>query len=480
MAKIIGKKLHHHALVIPCPYQGHINPAIHLSLKLASKGFIITFINTHFIHSQITKAQSPGPELRPEPEDIFSRARESGLDIRYLTISDGFPLEFDRNMNSLPFLEGLINGFSSHVDKLVAELVKEDCVDPINCLVADTFLVWPSIIAKKYGIVNASFFTQPALVFALYYHLDLLEENGHFGSQENRRDVVDYIPGVKSIESSDLPSLFQNSVVHQLIYEAFQDVRKADIIIANTVQELEPEIIASIQENHNFYAIGPIVSANFTELTISSSLWSEYDCTQWLDSKPRGSVLYVSFGSVALVNKEDIIELAHGLMNSEVNFIWVLRYNVLGQEENDILPVGYEEKVKDRGLIVPWCNQVEVLSHSTIGGFLSHCGWNSIVESIWCGVPLICSPLVTDQLANRKLVVYDWEVGINLRDGKSITREEVRDKIRYLMNRETSSNLRKTVAQVKEIFHNTLAMNGSSNVNFDKFVEELKMKTTLS
>lgn len=265
-----------------------------------------------------------------------------------------------------------------------------------------------------------------------------------------------------------------------MIYEAFQDVRKADIIIANTVQELEPEIIASIQENHNFYAIGPIVSANFTELTISSSLWSEYDCTQWLDSKPRGSVLYVSFGSVALVNKEDIIELAHGLMNSEVNFIWVLRYNVLGQEENDILPVGYEEKVKDRGLIVPWCNQVEVLSHSTIGGFLSHCGWNSIVESIWCGVPLICSPLVTDQLANRKLVVYDWEVGINLRDGKSITREEVRDKIRYLMNRETSSNLRKTVAQVKEIFHNTLAMNGSSNVNFDKFVEELKMKITLS
>ncbi|XP_055812105.1 UDP-glycosyltransferase 86A1-like [Solanum dulcamara] len=476
MAKTIEKKLPLHALVIPCPFQGHINPTIHLSLKLASKGFIITFINTQFIHSQITKAQLPEPGLR----NIFSKARESGLDIRYLTISDGFPLEFDRNMNSLPFLEGLINRFSSHVDELVAELVKDDCVDPINCLVADTFFVWPSIIAKKYEIFHVSFFTEPALVFALYYHMDLLEENGHFGSHENRKDIVDYIPGVKSIASSDLPSLFQNSVVHQLIYKAFQDVRKADIIIANTVQELEPETIASIQEKHNFYAIGPIVSANFTELTISSSLWSEYDCTQWLDTKPHGSVLYVSFGSVALVNKEDIIELAHGLMLSEVNFIWVLRYTVLGQDENDILPVGYEEKVKDRGLIVPWCNQMRVISHSAIGGFLSHCGWNSVVESIWCGVPLICSPLVTDQLANRKLVVYNWKVGINLRDGESITREEVRDKIKYLVNKETSSNLRKNVAQVKETFHNTLAMNGSSNVNFNKLVEELKMKISLA
>ncbi|XP_059305856.1 UDP-glycosyltransferase 86A1-like [Lycium ferocissimum] len=298
-----------HALVIPSPYQGHINPA----LKLASKGFIITFVNTQFIHSQITKAQvtSSGPNN----DDIFSKARESGLDIRYLTISDGFPLEFDRNMNFLPFLEGLINDFSSHVDELIGKLVK-DCVDPINCLVADTFFVWPSIIAKKYEIVHVSFFTEPALVFALYYHLDLLAENGHFGSEENRKDPVDYIPGVKSIEASGLPFVFQNSVVHQLIYKAFQDVRKADIIIANTIQELELETITSIQEKHNFYAIGPIVSANFTDLTIPSSLWSEFDCTQWLDTKPHGSVLYVSFGSVARVNKEDILELAHGLMLS--------------------------------------------------------------------------------------------------------------------------------------------------------------------
>ncbi|CAN4117092.1 unnamed protein product [Withania somnifera] len=448
MAQSREQKLlpHHHALVIPCPFQGHVNPAINLSLKLASNGFIITFVNTQFIHSQITKAQTTYDDDEEHSDDIFYKARKFGLDIRYITIYDGFPLDFDRNMNSLPFLQGLINDFSSHVDQLVGKLVKVDDDVPINCLVADTFFVWPSIIAKKYGFLHVSFFTEPALVFALYYHLDLLEQNGHFGTHENRKDVVDYIPGITSIESSDLPSLFQNSVVHQLIYKAFQDVRKADIIIANTIQNSNPKSSLQFKESTGSMPL------------VRLSLWSECDCTQWLNSKAHGSVPYVSFGSVALVNKEDILELAHGLMLSEVNFIWVLRFNILGQDEKNILPVGYEEMVKDRGLIVPWCNQMKVISHSSNGGF-----------DIWCGVPLISSPLVTDQLANRKLVVYDWKVGINLRDGESITREEVCDKIKYLMNEETS-----------KIFHNTLATNGSSNANFNKFVEELKMKISLS
>lgn len=183
MSKFIHQTLphhHHHAIIIPCPFQGHINPAIHLSLRLASIGFKITFINTQFIHSQITKAHSSEPGPGPESNNIFSKARESGLDIHYITIYDGFPLDFDRNMNSLPFLEGLINGFVDHVDELVGKLIEKD--DSINCLVADTFFVWPSIIAMKYNMVHVSFFTEPALVFALYYHLHLLQQKGHFGS----------------------------------------------------------------------------------------------------------------------------------------------------------------------------------------------------------------------------------------------------------------------------------------------------------
>ncbi|CAK9155274.1 unnamed protein product [Ilex paraguariensis] len=164
-----------HALMIPYPYQGHVIPFVHLAMKLASNGFIITFVNTHSVHHRISDAQK-----RNNQEDIFAEARKSGLDIHYATVSDGFPLGFDRSLNHDQFVEGLLHVFSAHVDELVGKLVQ--ATPPVTCLIADTFYVWPATIAKKYNLVNVSFWTEPALVFTLYYHLDLLKENSHFAS----------------------------------------------------------------------------------------------------------------------------------------------------------------------------------------------------------------------------------------------------------------------------------------------------------
>lgn len=164
-----------HAIMIPYPYQGHINPFVYLAMKLASQGFTITFVNTQFVHFRISKAQTQNNR-----EDIFTKARESGLDIRYATVSDGFPMEFDRSVNHDQFAEGLLHVFSAHVDKLVGNLVKSD--PPVTCIIADTFYVWTSAIATKYNLVSVSFWTEPALVLSLYYHLELLKKNGHFPS----------------------------------------------------------------------------------------------------------------------------------------------------------------------------------------------------------------------------------------------------------------------------------------------------------
>lgn len=161
--------------MIPYPFQGHVIPFVHLAIKLASRGFTITFVNTHSIHQQISKAQST------DAGDIFAGARESGLDIRYATVSDGLPLEFDRSLNHDQYQESLLQVSSAHVDELVGKLVCSGN-PPVTCLIADTFFVWPSSIASKYNLVNVSFWTEPALVFTLYYHLDLLRENGHFAS----------------------------------------------------------------------------------------------------------------------------------------------------------------------------------------------------------------------------------------------------------------------------------------------------------
>ena len=266
------------------------------------------------------------------------------------------------------------------------------------------------------------------------------------------------------------------SVCHQIIFNAFEDAKNADFVLCNTVQELELVTISALHAKVPFYAIGPIFPSGFTDSIVATSIWSESDCTQWLDKKPHGSVLYVSFGSYAHVKKTDLIEIANGLLLSKVNFLWVLRPDIVSSDDADPLPVGFKEEVGDRAMIIPWCCQNAVLAHPAIGGFLTHCGWNSILESTWCKVPLLCYPLLTDQFTNRKLVVDDWKTGINLSNKKPITKEEVSDNIHRLMSGESGYQYRNQVKEVKKTLENALIPNGSSEKNMDQFIKKLKAK----
>lgn len=361
---------------------------------------------------------------------------------------------------------------------MVGQIVKSD--ESIRCLIADTFFVWPSKIAKKFGLLYVSFWTEPALVFSLYYHMDLLMINGHFACQDCREDTIDYIPGVKAIEPKDMVSYLQEtdttSISHQLIFKAFNDARNADFLLCNTVQELEVETLSALQAKMPCYAIGPIFPNGFTKSFVATSLWSESDCTQWLDKKPHGSVLYVSFGSFAHVAKRDLVEIAKGLSLSKVSFVWVLRPDIVSSDDADPLPGGFEEEVADRAMIIPWCSQRAVLAHPAIGGFLTHCGWISVLESIWCQVPLLSLPLQTDQFTNRKLVVDDWKIGFNLSDGKFVTKEEVSYNVKRLMSGKSEDGFRNTIKEMKKTLENALSCNGSSEINMARFVKDLRTK----
>lgn len=167
-----------HALVITYPLQGHIIPSVHLATKLASNGFTVTFVNTESIHHQTSKAQNNNNN-----NNIFAGVRNSGLDINYEIISDGLPISFDRSLNHDQFMASLLHVISAHVEELVKKLMSSD--DPVTCIIADTFFVWPSTISKKFGIPYISFWTEPALVFSLYYHMHLLRLHGHLGSCGN-------------------------------------------------------------------------------------------------------------------------------------------------------------------------------------------------------------------------------------------------------------------------------------------------------
>ncbi|CAN4126323.1 unnamed protein product [Withania somnifera] len=461
-----------HAVLIPLPFQGHINPFTHLAMKLASKGFTITFVGTESTHQQITKAQSLTDEYNP-----FSHAQKSGIDIRYAKISDGFPLSFDRRANPRQFMEGLTHVFQTHVDDFIENLVLSKPIPPISCVIADSFHVWGSMIAKKYNLVNVSFWTEPATVLSVYYHMDLLKSNGHFGRYDKYKDTIRYIPGVQAIKPEDLPSYYHEDAdpnACNYVFKCIEDAQKADFVIGNTVQELESSTISALQKQQPFYAIGPIFPTNFTKRTISTSLIPASDYTNWLNSKQDDTVLYISFGSLAHLSKQDILEIAQGILISKVSFIWVLRHNIVVSGEKNILPLGFEEETADRGLVVSWCSQLEVLSHPAVGGFLTHCGWNSILESIWCKVPMICFPVMADQLTNRKLVVDDWRIGVNLCTGRSIKREVVAENIGKIMSK--SDELKKNIEKTKMILENALCDEGSSEKNLNQFIEDMKNK----
>ncbi|KAM7256437.1 hypothetical protein ACFE04_012178 [Oxalis oulophora] len=462
-----------HAIFIPYPLQGHVIPSVNLAIKLASQGFTITFINTHAIHHHTSKSHP-----NHAGSDLFATVRGSGLDIRYKTVSDGLPIAFDRSLNNDQFMASLLHVFSAHVEEAVALIVGSG--ERVDCLIADTFYVWPSKIARKYGLLYVSFWTEPALVFTLYYHMDLLRLNGHFGCQDCREDKIDYIPGVKAIDPKDLMSYLQetdtSTVTHQILFKSFSDTKNADFTLCNSSEELELETIKALKNKIPFYSIGPVFPAGFHKKMVATSLWPESDCTHWLDTKPNGSVLYVSFGSYAHLTRKDIVEIASGISMSNVSFIWVVRADIVSSNDVDPLPEEFKQEVRDRSIIVPWCCQNSVLAHRAVGGFLTHCGWNSILESMWCEVPLLCFPLLTDQFTNRKLVVDDWKIGIDLCNLKSVQREKVSSNISRLMSGESGDKLRNRVKEVKSKLENSLTENGSAGKNMNQFVTDLKAK----
>jgi UDP:flavonoid glycosyltransferase YjiC (YdhE family) len=297
---------------------------------------------------------------------------------------------------------------------------------------------------------------------------------------DNCEDTIGYIPGVQAIEPKDLMSELQvidtSTPMLRLIKKALHEVKRADFILCNTVQEREAETLLALQDKQPTYAIGPVFPNESTKSVVATNLMSEFDCTQWLKTKPQGSVLYVSFGSYCQVTKNEFEEIAQGLLLSKVSFIWVLRPDTISYEEEGYI-APFEDQISDRGFIVPWCSQIEVLSNPAIGGFLTHCGWNSVLESMRIGVPMLCFPIFSDQITNRKLVVDDWGIGLNLCDGKPISRLGVAEKINHLMSGKLDDGiLQKEIKKARQILEDALAVNGSSQQSLCKFISDVKAK----
>jgi UDP:flavonoid glycosyltransferase YjiC (YdhE family) len=257
------------------------------------------------------------------------------------------------------------------------------------------------------------------------------------------------------------------------------DAPAADGILLNTFDDLERVALDAIRARlPNTFTIGPLgpeVSPPSYLPSITSSLWKEDDrCVAWLDAQPAdGSVVYVNFGSITVVTREQMVEFARGLAAAGSPFLWVVRPDMV-RDGVDMLPVpeGFAEEVAGRGLMVGWCDQEAVLGHRATGGFLSHCGWNSTVESLRAGVPMLCWPFFSEQVTNCRYACDEWGVGVEL--SREAGQAEVEAALRELMgDGEKAAAMRRKAAEWKEKAASAVAAGGSSQRNLDRFVDEV-------
>jgi UDP:flavonoid glycosyltransferase YjiC (YdhE family) len=199
---------------------------------------------------------------------------------------------------------------------------------------------------------------------------------------------------------------------------------------------------------------------------------SHHECIEWLNSKSVSSVLYIAFGSVAKLPSAVITELAFGLEASGQSFLWALR----APDVASILPDGFMERNEERGLVFSgWAPQLEILAHPAVGGFLSHIGWNSAMESLCMGVPMVTWPLQAEQYMNRTLFVDVLEVAVGVRKGADgVERDKVERAIRLLLQDEKGHTLRRNVKAVGATLHAAMVPGGSSFQNLHSFVQELR------
>ena len=262
--------------------------------------------------------------------------------------------------------------------------------------------------------------------------------------------------------------------MRNLLARAMEAVNNSSGLVINTFDALEPAELERIRSELRIPTVlapGPLHKLSSKNTSSSSLLDEDYDCIKWLDKQPPRSVLYVSFGSLASLASNEFLEVAWGLATSGHPFLWVVRPGSVRGLDGLGFPDGFEAAVEGKGKVIRWAPQQEVLAHPAVGGFWTHNGWNSTLESISEGVPMICRPQFADQMMNTRYVEKAWGVGFEI-EGE-LERGKIEKAIRKLMEEREGAEMRERAVELKKKVADCLKPGGSSQIAIDKLVEHI-------
>ncbi|KAK8921972.1 UDP-glycosyltransferase 87A2 [Platanthera zijinensis] len=448
-----------HVIAAPYPGRGHINPMLMLSRLLASR---------------LPPPAAVTVVLTEEWLSLLGGAASAPPGVNFRTVSNVIPSEKGRAADFAGFLEAVYTKLESPFEQLLDGLEV-----PATAIVADTFLPWAVDVGKRRGIPVCSFFTMSATMYSALLFFDRLPVQaggtvpvalaGEAEPTKAEDELVSkYIDGHQSLRLSDLKNSFNPlEKSGQLALNAATQSTKAQCIIFTSAFDLEPRIITALRSSLTFpvLPIGPTIPCSGLQ---DHSEGVGY--LAFLDSQPQSSVLYVSLGSFLSVSMRQMDEIVLGLQASNAKFLLVAR------DESSRL----QEMIGGRGgMVCAWCDQLKVLLHPSVGGFFTHCGWNSTMEAAFAGVPALTFPIMFDQLVDDRLLVDDWGVGLAIRDGVGsgvvVGREKIADLVRRVMGLEGDERreMEKKSAILSEACKAAVQEGGSSSVNLSDLVKLL-------
>ncbi|XP_027364328.1 zeatin O-glucosyltransferase-like [Abrus precatorius] len=443
-------------VMIPFPAQGHLNQLLHLSRLILSHNIPVHYVGTT-THIRQVKVRD---------QNSISNIHFHEFEVPPFVSPPPNP-----NNSETKFPSHLVPSFeaSSHLREPVATLLQS-----LSCEAKRVVVIHDSVMAsvaqdatKMENVENYTFHCTCAFTTFLY----LWEEMGR--------------PYVENLHIPDFPSLegcFTTQFI-DFIATQYESHEFNDGNIYNTNRAIEGaylELIEHISGSKKFWAVGP-----FNPLTIEKKNSKRRHITiEWLDKQEPSSVIYVSFGTTTTFTAEQIIQIASGLEQSKQKFIWVLRDADKGDifDGNEVkrheIPNGFEERVEGMGLVVrDWAPQLEILSHPSIGGFMSHCGWNSCIESITMGVPIAAWPMHSDQPRNSVLITEVLKVGLVVKEwakrDELVTASIIENAVRRLMETKEGKDMKERAMKLKNAISKSMDEGGVSRMEMDSFVAHI-------
>ncbi|PWA80794.1 UDP-glycosyltransferase 88B1 [Artemisia annua] len=460
-------------VLYPSPGIGHLVSMVELG----------KFIHTHHPSLSVTILIIPAPYGTGSNDKYITKvsATHPSITFHYLpTIS--IPPDFISDHIKLNF--GIPELYNPIVHNTLVSFSEKST---IKAVILDFFSNAAFEVAKSLKLPTYYFYTGGASGLCVFLHLPTI----HNTTEKSIKDLNTYfdIPGVPPIHSSDMPKLLfdRNSNPYKMFLKTAINMGQASGLIANSFVGFEQRAVNTLRDGKCIpdgptppvYLVGPLIAAG-NQLDSS-----ENECLKWLNSQPSKSVVFLCFGSLGVFKKDQLKEIAIGLEKSGKKFLWVVRDppsddknkpNSSGKEPrlDDILPEGFLARTSDKGLVVKnWAPQPAILSHDSVGGFVSHCGWNSTLEAVVAAVPMVAWPLYAEQSMNRVYLAKEIKVALAVKmspDG-FVTSEALAESVRDLMEGDKGKAVREQNLEMSRRAKAAMEDGGSSRAELFKLTE---------